>query len=105
CAYQSGKVSLSPTVTSTPYGSTESSRSAAMSRVARCLARDADVQLQKSGTSAIASTGDARFQPRRDGARSRRASPDVADSATSSHRCSNPTAAHTPQAEKLQMKK
>ena len=32
CAYQSGKVSLSPTVTSMPYGSTELSRSRAKSR-------------------------------------------------------------------------
>ena len=34
CAYQSGKVSLSPSVTSMPYGSTELSRSCAHSRVA-----------------------------------------------------------------------
>ena len=41
CAYQSGKVSLSPAVTSTPYGSTESSMSCAKSRVSVWCAREA----------------------------------------------------------------
>src|SRR3954471_10143765 len=50
CAYQSGKVSLSPTVTSTPYGSTELSRSAAKSPVSRCPARDAYFQFANKGT-------------------------------------------------------
>src|SRR6478752_1659895 len=63
CAYQSGKVSLSPTVTSTPYGSTELSRSAAKSAVSRCPARDADFQFVNNGISASASTGDDSLHP------------------------------------------
>src|SRR5215468_6506108 len=59
CAYQSGNVSLSPTVTSTPYGSTELSKSAAKSAVSRWPARDANFQFANSGMSATASTGDA----------------------------------------------
>ena len=52
CAYQSGNVSLSPTVTSMPYGSTESSISFAKSRVSVCCAREAACQFAKSGTNA-----------------------------------------------------
>jgi len=57
CAYHSGKVSLSPTVTSTPYGSTELSRSRAKSIVSVWPARDAVDQLVKSGIKATARTG------------------------------------------------
>src|SRR5678816_4797423 len=64
CAYQSGKVSLSPTVTSTPYGSTELRRSAATSRVAWCLPRDATDQLLINGTAASNNVGDAESQLR-----------------------------------------
>src|SRR3954462_8783116 len=64
CAYQSGKVSLSPTVTSTPYGSTELSMSAATSRVAWCWLRDATDQLLTNGTAASSSVGDAESQLR-----------------------------------------
>src|SRR5215212_6306571 len=66
-AYQSGKVSLSPTVTSTPYGSTEFSKSAATSRVAWWLPRDATVQLPMSGTATTNSIGEADNQLRRVG--------------------------------------
>jgi hypothetical protein len=48
-AYQSGNVSLSPSVTSTPYGSMELRRSCAHSRVAVSFARDASRQLPNSG--------------------------------------------------------
>src|SRR5215212_7690760 len=56
-AYQSGNVSLSPTVTSTPYGSTEFRRSCAKSAVSVWPARDAVLQLVKSGMSAMARSG------------------------------------------------
>src|SRR5215475_1896252 len=58
CAYHSGNVSLSPAVISTPYGSTELSRSTAMLRVDLCPDRDAADQLVKSGTIASSATGD-----------------------------------------------
>src|SRR5687767_9441521 len=59
CAYHNGKVSLSPTTTSTPYGSTEFNKSRAKSAVSVCPRRDAVLQLVNSGTSASANTGDA----------------------------------------------
>src|ERR1051325_2725486 len=67
CAYHSGKVSLSPTVTSTPYGSTEFKRSAAKSAVSRWPARAADPQLANNGTIASASTGELIFHALFDG--------------------------------------
>src|SRR5258708_37116489 len=63
CAYQRGKVSLSPTVISTPYGSTESRRSAAKSRVSVCPLRGADVQLAERGMSASARIGEVNRHP------------------------------------------
>src|SRR5690348_9792096 len=54
CAYQSGKVSLSPAVMRMPYGSTESSRSWANAKVSVCPARDAAFQFVNSGTNANA---------------------------------------------------
>src|SRR5687767_13670582 len=60
CAYQSGKVSLSPFVKSTPYGSTLMSRLYAQSRADQSSSRLAQLQLSASGTIASASTGDAR---------------------------------------------
>src|SRR5215470_12179467 len=109
CAYQSGKVSLSPTVTSTPYGSTELSRSAAKSRVSRCPARDAQCQLPNRGMSASASTGELRRQLFCDGmtiASRPTLTVSVPNSdATDSQTYSKPSAAQTPHAEKLQRKK
>src|SRR6185437_13036897 len=109
CAYQRGKVSLSPTVTSTPYGSTELSRSAAKSRVSRCPARDAQCQFPNNGTIASASTGDPKSQLRWLGCvTDSRATLTVSvpnSVATDSQTNSKPSAAQTPQAEKLQMKK
>src|SRR4051812_7753621 len=64
CAYQSGNVSLSPTVTSTPYGSTEFRRSAATFRVVICPARGADEKLPTNGTAASSATGEAISQLR-----------------------------------------
>src|SRR5688572_2111537 len=104
-AYQSGKVSLSPTVMSTPYGSTELSRSRAKSAVSVWPARDAVDQLVNSGMSASASTGDAMASERRVG----RSTASLAivtlsrprSDATDSHTATSPSAAHTPHAEKL----
>src|SRR5688572_32819944 len=59
CAYQSGNVSLSPTVTRMPYGSTELSMSCAKSRVVVSPRRDADPQFPMSGMKARSSTGEA----------------------------------------------
>src|SRR6185312_11225718 len=67
CAYQSGKVSLSPTVTRMPYGSTLLSRSCAKSRVSVCPARDAAVQFATNGTNATRSNGDTPSHPLRVG--------------------------------------
>src|SRR5690242_15431867 len=64
CAYHNGKVSLSPTVTSTPYGSTELRRSTATSRVDLCVERGAVDQLPTSGTKASNTSGDATSQLR-----------------------------------------
>src|SRR3712207_1306915 len=105
CAYQSGKVSLSPTVTRMPYGSTELSRSLANAEVSRWPARDACDQLVNSGTSATAITGDASFQLRSVGTSTvsrpsfTRSLPSSA--ATVSHTQTRPSAAHTPQVLKL----
>src|SRR3954447_7530911 len=109
CAYHSGNVSLSPTVTRTPYGSTEFSRSAATLRVVRWCARDAELQLVNRGTIASSKAGDAFCHDRPVGStmisrpsfRSR-----VPNAAASvSHTYARPIAAHTPHAEKLQRKK
>src|SRR5437879_861392 len=109
CAYQSGNVSLSPTVTSTPYGSTELSMSAAKSRVSRCPARDAQCQLAKTGTIASRSTGELSFHDSFLGSVIvSRATFTVSvpnSDATDSHTNSRPSAAHTPHAEKLHKKK
>src|SRR3954468_11553514 len=106
CAYQSGNVSLSPTVTSTPYGPTELSRSAAKSRVSVWPLRGALDQLVKSGTSASASSGDATFQPRAVGMTTSvlptRSFTVPTIAAIDSHTNESPSAAHTPHAEKLQ---
>src|ERR1044071_6928279 len=64
CAYHSGKVSLSPTVTNTPYGSTELRRSAAPLGVVVCPLRGADERLPMRGTTASNATGDAISQLR-----------------------------------------
>src|SRR4029079_10487638 len=109
CAYQRGKVSLSPTVTSTPYGSTELRRSAAKSRVSRCPARDAQCQLAKRGISAKASTGELTRQLRDVGndtlSRPTLTVSSPSSEATDSHTNKRPSAAHTPHAEKLHRKK
>src|SRR5262245_19780989 len=109
CAYQRGKVSLSPTVTSTPYGSTELSRSAAKSAVSRCPAREAQCQFAKSGTTAMSNTGDVVRQAFVVGTDST-SRPSFTVSvptrdATDSQTYISPSAAQTPQAEKLQRKK
>src|SRR5215831_6296751 len=109
CAYQSGKVSLSPTVTSTPYGSTELSMSAAKSRVSRCPARDAQCQFPNSGISASASTGELSCQLFCVGI-TMASRPTLTVSVPSSEAIDSqtynkPSAAHTPHAEKLQRKK
>src|SRR5689334_3624334 len=109
CAYQSGKVSLSPTVTSTPYGSTELSRSAAKSRVSRWPARDAQCQFAKNGTMASNSTGEDACHEDFLGISivSRptfTVSVEMSD-AIDSHTNNRPSDAHTPHAEKLQRKK
>src|SRR6476620_10977822 len=106
CAYHSGNVSLSPTVTSTPYGSTELSRSRAKSAVSVWPARDAVDQLVKSGINARARIGDAIAMERCVG-RSVVSRPTAMRSlqvseATESHAATSPSAAHTPHAEKLQ---
>src|SRR5207237_10774509 len=62
CAYQSGKVSLSPTTTSTPYGSTEFSRSCAKSAASVNPRLGAELQLVKRGTNASARTHDPLIQ-------------------------------------------
>src|SRR6478752_7471050 len=109
CAYHSGKVSLSPTVTSTPYGSTELRMSAAKSRVSRCPARDADFQLAKSGTAANSRTGElirqlVLFGIDTDSRPIFTVSAPI-NAAIDSQTNNRPSAAHTPHAEKLQRKK
>src|SRR4051812_7556708 len=104
CAYHSGKVSLSPAVTRIPYGSTEFNKSTAKSAVSVWPAREADVQFAKSGTNAKTSTGAARTQLRRVG-KARFSGPtcagsDLITTAIVSHTNTNPSAAHTLQAEK-----
>src|SRR4051812_29074931 len=103
CAYHSGNVSLSPTVTSTPYGSTELSMSAAKSLVSRCPARDAQCQFANSGMTASASTGELNCQLFCVGIDtvSRPIFTDSApiSDAIDSHTNNRPSAAHTPQAE------
>src|SRR6478609_5476744 len=95
CAYQSGKVSLSPTVTSTPYGSTELSMSAATSRVAWCWLRDATDQLLTNGTAARSSVGDAASQLRIVGSVTAvRVSRDPISEAIDSQMYTRPSAAH-----------
>src|SRR6185437_1216110 len=109
CAYQSGNVSLSPTVISTPYGSTEFSRSAAKSRVSRWPARDAQCQLANIGMIASARIGDAYAQLFRLGSantsRPTRTLSVPNNAAIDSQTYSSPSAAQTPHAEKLQRKK
>src|SRR5258708_38021010 len=109
CAYQSGKVSLSPTVISTPYGSTELRRSAAKSRVSVCPFRGAEVQLANSGMSAKARIGEVNRHPCFVGMTTV-SSPSLMrlvpkKDARDSQIKTRPSAAHTPHAEKLQRKK
>ncbi len=109
CAYQSGKVSLSPTVTSTPYGSTELRMSIAKSAVSVCPAREADCQFANSGTTASRRIGDVSIQLCRVG-NSTISLPIFCVSCPrtapmDSHRYVSPSAAHTLQAEKLHRKK
>src|SRR6476646_1063697 len=68
-AYQRGKVSLSPAVTITAYGSTLFNRSRAKSPVVVSPRREAACQFANSGMKAMARTGDASSQPRRVGVR------------------------------------
>src|SRR5688572_27756148 len=109
CAYQSGKVSLSPTVTRMPYGSTELSRSCAKSRVLVSLRRVACDQFPNSGMKARMRTGDATAQLRFVGRFSvclpsfTACVPIIA--AIDSQTNTRPNAAQTLQAEKLQRKK
>src|SRR4051812_27358334 len=109
CAYQSGKVSLSPTVISTPYGSTELRRSAAKSRVSVCPLRGADDQFVNNGISASARIGDVKRHPRWVGITTSclpsfmRTVPK--NDASDSQMNTRPSAAQTPHAEKLQRKK
>src|ERR671921_737151 len=92
CAYHSGKVSLSPPVTSTPYGSTEFNTSCAHSRVAHSPARDAERQFPTSVRAPSSSTG----------ALARQRGTGPARSARNLHTPTRPSAAHTLHAEKLQ---
>src|SRR5687767_1365715 len=106
CAYHSGKVSLSPTTTSTPYGSTEFRRSRAKSAVSVCPRRDAVLQLVNNGISASASRGDALSHDDFRGS-STSSPPSLTRSlpnsdATDSQRNTRPSPAQTPHAEKLQ---
>src|SRR5689334_10083648 len=99
CAYQSGKVSLSPTVTSTPYGSTEFSRSAATFRVVVCPARGAEEKLPTSGTAASSATGEAINQLRvgaTEGAPFAAGFAEATSSATTCQTYIRPSEAHTP---------
>src|SRR5438270_11839209 len=109
CAYQSGKVSLSPTVTSTPYGSTEFSRSAAKSPVSRCPARDAQCQFANSGTTASRRTGELYRRLQSFGrvivSRPTFTVSEPRRAAIDSHTYNRPNAAQTPHAEKLHKKK
>src|SRR5215472_17604076 len=106
CAYQRGKVSLSPTVTNTPYGSTESRRSLAKSRVSVWPAREAACQLTNRGMKASARTGDENSQAFLVG----RSAVSRAEAGFSvpiaaekvSHRNTNPSPTQTLHAEKLQ---
>src|SRR5687768_1301252 len=105
CAYHNGNVSLSPTTTSTPYGSTEFSRSRAKSAVSVCPRRDAVLQFVNNGMSASASTGDALSHEVLRGS-STSVPPSLTFSlpnndATDSQMNTSPRPAHTPQAEKL----
>src|SRR5258705_8639030 len=104
CAYQSGNVSLSPTTTRTPYGSTEFSRSFAKSAVSVKPRLGAELQLVKSGMSASASTGDPLSHERFVGS-STDSCPSFTFSVpnnddTDSQMYRSPSPAHTPQAEK-----
>src|SRR5687768_10572227 len=106
CAYQSGKVSLSPTTTSTPYGSTEFNRSRAKSPVSVCPLRDAVLQFVKSGIAATSRIG-APFNHDRFVGSSTSCVPSFTSSVPNieemdSHRYTRPRPAHTPHAEKLQ---
>src|SRR5689334_12906754 len=109
CAYHSGKVSLSPTTTSTPYGSTELSRSFAKSAVSVNPRRGADDRFPKKGTSASTSTGEPYSHERGFGSSTTslpsfsRSVPNSAE--TDSQMKSSPSPAHTPHAEKLHRKK
>src|SRR4029077_9470521 len=109
CAYQSGNVSLSPTVTSTPYGSTGLSRSAASARVSVWRGRDAQCQFANSGTTASSNTGELKRQLSAFGivtvSRPTLVVSEPNSDAIDSHTKSRPNAAHTPQAEKLHKKK
>src|SRR5437870_9853861 len=106
CAYQSGKVSLSPTTTSTPYGSTEFRRSCAKSAASVNPRRGAELMFVNSGTNASASTHDPLIHELLLGSStvscpSRTVSvPNSDDTDSQMYRSPNP--AHTPQAEKLQ---
>ena len=57
CRYQSGKVSLSPFVNSTAYGSTDCRMLYAQSRAALSSVRSARAKLKRKGTSATARIG------------------------------------------------
>ena len=91
--YQRGKVSLSPFVKRIPYGSTLMSRLYAQSRAAWSCARLAHDQLSTSGMSASPSTGTVRE------------SRVLSSWAASRQSVAIPTPAHSPQSEKLTVKK
>src|ERR1041385_126941 len=109
CAYHSGKVSLSPTTTSTPYGSTELSKSLAKSAVSVKPRRGADERFPMNGASASTRPGDPYSHDLGFGS-STTSLPSLSRSVpksddTDSHTNSSPSPAHTPQAEKLHRKK
>src|SRR3954469_18077187 len=106
CAYHSGNVSLSPTTTSTPYGSTEFSRSRAKSAVSVNPRRGAVGMLPNSGTSASNRMGAPLSHDDSRGSSSMTLpsfSVTVPNREESdSHTYISPRLAHTPHAEKLQ---
>src|SRR5256885_14148556 len=103
CAYQSGRVSLSPAVMRMPYGSTESRRSWANANVSVCPARDAAFQFMNNGTNANASIHELASHDVLRGI-STTSRPTFTSSlpnidATPSQMYTRPRAAHTPHAE------
>ena len=105
CAYHSGKVSLSPLVMITAYGSAEFRRSTAQSRVKVSPRRDAWLALVKRGMSAMASSGDAMIQLLSRGSSSTRSPFSRCPAPLNRLAAPCQSAVHTLQAENVQTKK